>query len=86
MNPFPSKKAPVPTKTQDASTTTIQADYLPTLPCSKALLKAHFAEAGFVVHDAADGYIVVRADWGLSRHCKSLAELQTFARKVGVTQ
>ena len=40
-------------------------------------------EAGYVVR--ADGFIVVRADWGLSRHCDSLADLQAFARKVGVT-
>jgi len=31
------------------------------------------------------GYLVVRADWGCSRHCDSLADLQAFARKVGVT-
>ena len=40
-------------------------------------------EAGYVVR--ADVYLVVRADWGLSRHCDSLADLQAFARKVGVT-
>ena len=54
-------------------------------PTSEALLSGHFAEAGYLVHDAADGYLVVRADWGLSRHCDSLADLQAFARKVGVT-
>ena len=60
-------------------------DYPTALPSSKALLKAHLAQAGYLVHDVADGYHVVRADWGLSRHCDSLAELQAFARKVGVT-
>ena len=59
-------------------------DYPTALPSSKALLKARLAQAGYLVHDAADGYHVVRADWGLSRHCDSLADLQAFARKVGV--
>ena len=63
----------------------INLDYPTALPSSKALLKAHLAQAGYLVHYAADGYLVVRADWGLSRHCDSLADLQAFARKVGVT-
>lgn len=80
------KKAPVPTKTQNAFiTTTDSLDYPIVLPPSKALLKAHLAQAGYLVHDVADGYLVVRADWGLSRHCDSLADLQAFASKVGVT-
>ncbi len=54
-----------------------------TQPSSEALLRGHFAEAGYLVHDAVDGFIVVRADWGLSRHSGSLANLQAFARKVG---
>lgn len=64
----------------------ISLDYPTALPSSEALLKAHLAEAGYLVHDAADGYLVVRADWGLSRHCDSLADLQAFARKVGLPQ
>ena len=55
-------------------------------PTSEALLRGHFAEAGYLVHDAVDGFIVVRADWSLSRHCDSLADLQAFARKVGLPQ
>ena len=83
--PF-NKKASVPTKTQNAFiTTTDSPDYPTALPSSKALLKAHLAQAGYLVHDVADGYLVIRADWGLSRHCDSLADLQAFARKVGVT-
>ncbi len=62
------------------------SDYPTALLPSKALLKAHFQETGYLVHDAADGYIVVRSDWGLSRHCESIAELQAFALKLGVTQ
>ena len=84
--PF-NKKAPVPTKTQNAfMTTTDSLDYPTALPSSKALLKARLAQAGYLVHDAADGYHVVWADWGLSRHCDSLADLQAFAKKVGVSQ
>ena len=64
----------------------ISLNYPTARPSSKALLKAHLAEAGYLVHDAADGYFVIRADWGLSRHCDSLADLQAFARKVGVSQ
>ena len=83
--PF-NKKAPVPTKTQNAfMTTTDSLDYT-ALPSSKALLKARLAQAGYLVHDAADGYHVVWADWGLSRHCDSLADLQAFAKKVRVSQ
>ena len=63
----------------------INPNYPTVLPSSKALLKARLAQAGYLVHDAADGYLVVRADWGLSRHCDSLADLQAFAKKVGVT-
>ena len=53
--------------------------------------KAHdvafrLAQTGYVVHDVADGYVVIRTDWGLSRHCETLADLQDFARKVGVSQ
>ena len=62
----------------------INPNYPTVLPSSKALLKARLAQAGYLVHDAADGYHVVWADWGLSRHCDSLADLQAFARKVGV--
>jgi hypothetical protein len=81
------KKAPVPTKTQSAFiTNTDGVDYPTALPPSKALLKAHFAEAGYLIHDAADGFIVVRSDWGLSRHCDSINDLQAFAKKVGVSQ
>ena len=80
------KKAPVPTKTQNAFiTNTDSPDYPTALPSSKALLKAHLAQAGYLVHDVADGYHGVRADWGLSCHCDSLADLQAFAKKVGVT-
>ena len=85
MNTPINKKAPAPTKTQNAFiTNTDSLDYLTSLLGTEALLKAHFAEAGYLVNDADDGFIVVRADWGLSRYCNSIADLQAFARKVGV--
>lgn len=80
----PNGKAPGATNTESFQTDTIKADCPTALLPSKALLKAHFAEAGYLVHDVDDGYIVLRADWGLSRHCESLAGLQAFARKLGV--
>lgn len=52
---------------------------------SKAMLKAIFATAGYLVHDGCDGdFFVVRADWGMSRHCGDLAALAAFGRKVRV--
>ena len=51
MNTPINKKAPAPTKTQNAFiTNTDGLDYLTSLPATEALLKAHFAEAGYLVH------------------------------------
>ena len=50
-------------------------------------LKAQFARAGHIVHDGGnDDYIVVKADWHMSRHCCNLAALVTFGRQLGVFQ
>ena len=54
---------------------------------ASAMLKAHFARAGHIVHDGGnDDYIVVKADWHMSRHCCNLAALVTFGRQLGVFQ
>lgn len=55
---------------------------------SKALatLKAKLALAGHQVHEGSNNdFIVVKADWGMSRHCPDMAALRRFARVVGVT-
>lgn len=45
-------------------------------------LKAQMALRGFQVHDTAtDGWLVAR--WNLSRYCKTLDDLEDFARQVG---
>ena len=80
------EKAPGAINTEGLSTTTNDLNFATGKRRSKALLKAHLAQAGYLVRDVADGYLVVRADWGLSRHCDSLADLQAFAKKVGVSQ
>jgi hypothetical protein len=54
---------------------------------ASAALKAQFARAGHIVHDGGnDDYIVVKADWHMSRHCCNLAALVTFGRQLGVFQ
>ena len=80
------KKAPAPTKTQNAFITSTDTEDYPTarLSSKAAGLASCLVQAGYVVHDVADGYIVVRADWNMSRYCANLADLQAFARKVGV--
>ena len=48
-----------------------------------ATLAAQFALKGHAVHkDNGDDFIATR--WGESRYCKDFAELQAFARQVGV--
>ncbi len=50
-------------------------------------LRAKFAMRGYLVHEGGnDDYIVVKSDWCMSRHCKDFAELQAFARKLGVSK
>ncbi len=52
---------------------------------SKALLKAQFAHAGYLVYDDGDGdFFVVRVDWLMSRYCSNFAALVAFARIVGL--
>ena len=82
------KKAPAPTKTQNAFITSTDNENYPTalLNSKAADVASRLAQARYVVHDVADGYVVIRTDWGLSRHCETLADLQDFARKVGVSQ
>ena len=81
------KKAPAPTKTQNAFITSTDSEDYPTATLSStAMLKAKLAQAGFVVYTAqGGGFDVIRADWGQCRHCKDEAELKSFAQKVGVS-
>ena len=52
---------------------------------ASAALKAQFARAGHLVHDGGnDDYIVVKADWCMSRHCRDYAALIGFGRQLGV--
>ena len=52
---------------------------------ASAALKAKFARAGHLVHDGGnDDYIVVKADWAMSRHCPDYAALVSFGRILGV--
>lgn len=52
---------------------------------ASAALKAKFARAGHLVHDGGnDDYIVVKADWAMSRHCPDYAALISFGRVLGV--
>lgn len=52
---------------------------------ASAALKAKFARAGHLVHDGGNGdYIVVKADWCMSRHCPNYAALVSFGRVLGV--
>lgn len=57
----------------------------PTADKALATLKAQFAICGHEVHEGSnDEFIVVMADWGMSRYCADLATLRRFARVVGV--
>ena len=48
-------------------------------------LKAMFALKGHAVHDTdTGGFIVVRSDWGMSRHCAGFPDLMAVARQMGV--
>lgn len=50
-----------------------------------ANLRAQFALKGHAVHDGGNGdYIIVQANWGMSRHCQDFAALETFAIVLGV--
>ena len=52
---------------------------------ASAALKAKFERAGHLVHDGGNGdYIVVKADWCMSRHCPDYAALVSFGRILGV--
>ena len=52
---------------------------------ASAALKAKFARAGHLVHDGGnEDYIVVKADWCMSRHCPDYAALVSFGRVLGV--
>jgi hypothetical protein len=54
-------------------------------PANRAVLGGILSHVGFVIQDVADGgFMVIRADWGMSHYCHDIAELQAFARKVGV--
>jgi hypothetical protein len=48
-------------------------------------LKAQFERAGHLVHEGGnDDYIVVKADWCMSRHCRDYSALVAFGRQLGV--
>lgn len=48
-------------------------------------LKASFARAGHLVYDGSDDdYFVIKANWGMSRHCRDYAALVAFGRQLGV--
>ena len=52
---------------------------------ASAALKAKFERAGHLVHEGGnDDYIVVKADWCMSRHCPNYAALVSFGRILGV--
>lgn len=52
---------------------------------ASAALRAKFARAGHLVHDGGnEDYIVVKADWYMSRHCPNYAALILFGRVLGV--
>ena len=50
---------------------------------STATLIAQFAMAGHVVHKGRDGDFTV-CKYAMVRYCKDFAELQAFAKQVGV--
>lgn len=50
-----------------------------------ANLRALFALKGHAVHDGGNGdYIIVQANWGMSRHCQDFSALVAFGRQLGV--
>ena len=50
-----------------------------------ANLKARMTLSGHSVYDGGnDDFIVVKADWCMSRHCPDWSALQRFARVLGV--
>lgn len=54
---------------------------------ASAMLKAQFARAGHLVHEGGNkDYIVVMANWCMSRHCPNYAALVAFGRVLGVLQ
>jgi len=54
-------------------------------PCAKTVftLKAELALRGFQVHNTTTGGWLV-ARWDRSHYCQHLADLEAFARRVGV--
>ena len=57
----------------------------PTAEQDLATLKARMALAGHSVYDGGNNdFIVVKADWCMSRHCPDRSALQRFARVLGV--
>lgn len=60
------------------------SESLPGATGNRAVLGGLLTLAGYVVHYVADGgFMVVRSDWGMSKHCNDIYELQAFAQKVG---
>jgi len=66
---------------------TYKLDYLAGHGAGKAsaALRAKFERAGHLVNDGGnDDYIVVKADWCMSRHCPNYAALVSFGRMLGI--
>lgn len=75
--------------TSEAALKTTHTEFTPEHRPGKAsaTLKAQFALAGHMVHEGGnEDYIVVQANWGMSRHCSDFAALIAFARQIGVSQ
>lgn len=67
---------------QSANQTTQQRESTPDQKCLATLI-AQFAIAGHVVHKGCDSDFTV-CKYANVRYCKDFAELQAFARQVGV--
>jgi hypothetical protein len=82
----PKKKAPAPTKTQNAfQTDTNDLDSATGARQRKdeSTLLAQLAQAGHVVHKGGfDDYTVCK--FGLAKYCQDLTELRAFALQLGV--
>ena len=82
------EKDPRVTSTEPFENHTINGNYYPIehrTGTASAALKAKFERAGHLVHDGGnDDYIVVKADWCMSRHCPNYAALVSFGRVLGV--
>jgi hypothetical protein len=79
------RKAPAPTKVQGAFQNSTEPDCPTASPECKAIGMQiqQLALAGHVVHKGQSGDFLV-CKYGMSRYCQDFAELQAFARQLGV--